>query len=218
MRSEELFLALNEVIDFDFRINPFWWPDYGTFWVIIGAVLTQNTKWENVENSLNNLRNHGIKNLDDVLNLDEINLANMIKPSGFYNVKAKRLIELSNAILSKFVSFEEFSQNVTRRWLVSQKGIGLESTDGILCYACKRDIMVVDRYALRILGFLGYEFEKYDEAKEWLENINKDKIDKNMQDNELFAKYHGLIVEFCKAHFKKGNFDNFAIQILKKLN
>ena len=60
MRSSELFLALDRVCEFDFSINKFWWPRYGTFWVIIGAILTQNTKWTNVEKSLLNLENANV--------------------------------------------------------------------------------------------------------------------------------------------------------------
>lgn len=71
LRSEDLFLALDKEVAFDFKANPFWWPEFGTFWVVIGAILTQNTKWENVEKSFVNLKNADVQSLEDVANLSE---------------------------------------------------------------------------------------------------------------------------------------------------
>ncbi len=220
LRSEDLFFVLDKEVTFDFKANPFWWPEFGTFWVVIGAILTQNTKWKNVEKSLLNLKNVGVQSLEDVANLSEQSLANLIKPSGFYNTKAKRLSMLCKNILDKFGSFEEFATNTSRKWLISQKGLGFESVDGILCYACSRDIMVVDRYTLRIFEFLNFTFESYDEARQWLEDIDRNgvyKVVDTISDNELFARYHGLIVEFCKSHFKNGKFDDKAALLLRSV-
>lgn len=221
LRSEDLFLVLNKEVIFDFKENPFWWPEFGSFWVVIGAVLTQNTKWENVEKSFLNLKNAGVQSLEDVANLSEQNLANLIKPSGFYNTKAKRLSMLCKNILDKFGSFEEFMKNVSRKWLISQKGLGFESVDSILCYACSRDIMVVDKYTFRIFEFLDFTFESYDEARQWLEDIDRKCVYKavgSISDNELFARYHGLIVEFCKSHLKGAKFDDFALSLFSEIS
>ncbi|WP_418219501.1 3-methyladenine DNA glycosylase [Campylobacter iguaniorum] len=221
LRSEDLFLTLSDEVKFDFSQNPFWWPEFGTFWVVIGAILTQNTKWQNVKKALDNLQNANVNCLEDIANLDELSLAELIKPSGFYNTKAKRLSNLAKNIISKFESFDEFKKQVSRKWLIAQKGLGLESVDSILCYACEREIMVVDNYTLKIFEFLNYSFDSYDEAREWLESIDRDAIYAKfgaISDNEIFAKFHGLIVEFCKAHLKGKVFDDVAASLLKKLS
>lgn len=182
----------------------YWWPNVNSFEVVVGAILTQNTKWENVEKSLNNLKNVINLELEELASLDIDFLASLIRPSGFYNQKAKRLIILARNILRDFGSFELFQKNVDREWLLSQKGIGFESADAILCYTCKRDTMVVDAYTKRLLLKSGYEFESYDEMKEWLETgilENWGKL-KNLYENDLnlcFARFHGKIVEFMKG-------------------
>ena len=182
----------------------YWWPNVDSFEVLVGAILTQNSKWENVEKSLNNLKNAINLEVEELASLDINFLAFLIKPSGFYNQKAKRLITLSRNILKDFGSFEAFQKEVNRDWLLSQKGIGFESADAILCYACKRETIVVDAYTKRLLSKNGYEFESYDEIKEWLEVgilENWDKL-KNLYENDLnlcFARFHGKIVEFMKG-------------------
>ncbi len=182
----------------------YWWPNVGSFEVVVGAILTQNTKWENVEKALNQLKMKSEKlKIEEIASFDVSYLAEIIKPAGFYNQKAKRLIALSRNILRDFGSFEEFQENVDREWLLSQKGIGFETADSILCYACFKDIMVVDAYTKRLLRKKGYEFETYDDLREWCERgviENWDKLE-NLYENNLnlcFARFHGKIVEFMK--------------------
>jgi len=180
----------------------YWWPNYGSFEVVVGAILTQNTKWENVQKALKNLNNLSLK---DILEIDEIYLAELIKPVGFYNQKAKRLKLLAKNILKDFGDFENFKEkeNVSREWLLAQKGVGFETADSILCYACGREIMVVDAYTKRLTKKAGYEFESYDELREWCERgviENWGKI-ADFYENDLnlcFARFHGKIVEYMK--------------------
>lgn len=218
MRSDELFCAIWES---GISIKDNWWPDFGTFSVVISAILVQRTKWENVENSLINLKNAKLFELENLANCDVQNLASLIKPSGFFNQKAVRLKNLCTAIVREFGEFGEFKRKVGREWLYLQKGIGLETCDAILCYACERENMVVDNYTTKILSYLNFEFESYDEAKSWLENIDSDKICKflgqNLTQNQIYAKFHGLIVEFCKIHLKGQNFSQKAQEILDAL-
>ncbi|EDM24095.1 3-methyladenine DNA glycosylase [Caminibacter mediatlanticus] len=182
----------------------YWWPNVGTFEVVVGAILTQNTKWENVQKALNKWKiENGELRVEVVASFDVSYLAEIIKPVGFYNQKAKRLIALSRNILRDFGNFESFSENVDREWLLNQKGIGFETADSILCYACFREVMVVDAYTKRLLKKSGYEFESYDEMKEWCERgilENWDKIKSFYEDdlNLCFARFHGKIVEFMK--------------------
>ena len=159
--------------------------------------------------------------LEGIVKTPAAELALLIKPSGFYNTKAKRLKTLCEAIFKKFGDFENFKENVSREWLLGVKGIGAETCDAVLCYACGRDVMVVDSYALRILSFLGYEFESYDEAQEWLGAVDSEQICKaygrELGMNEIYAKFHGKIVEFCKAHFNGKRLDDAGEEILKSI-
>ena len=182
-----------------------WWPNFGTFEVVVGAILTQNTKWENVKKALKKLKVKSEKlKIEDVVTLDPLYLSEMIKPAGFYNQKAKRLIALSKNILKDFGDFETFKKEVNREWLLTQKGIGFETADSILCYGCGREVMVVDSYTKKLLKKAGYEFESYDELKEWCERGVEENWDKlsEIYENDLnlcFARFHGKIVEFMKG-------------------
>jgi len=182
----------------------YWWPGYGTFEVVVGAVLTQNTKWENVEKALNQWKTeNGGWSVEDVASFEPSYLAEIIKPAGFYNQKSKRLIALSRNILRDFGDFKNFKENVNREWLLAQKGVGFETADSILCYACGREIMVMDAYTKRLLKKHGYEFESYDDMREWFERgveENWDKLSGFYEDdlNLCFARFHGKIVEYMK--------------------
>ena len=175
---------------------PLWWPNAGTFEVVISAILTQNTTWKNVEKSLQNLE--GYLELESFLTLDIENLKERIRPSGFYNQKAPRLLSLANNIKDKFKSFEKFQTEVTREWLLLQKGVGEESADAILCYACLRDEMVVDSYTKRLLKSFDIEFKKYSQYKFFLEeSLRKSFNQKEL--SKILALYHGMIVEYNKS-------------------
>lgn len=140
------------------------------FELLISVILTQNTKWDNVLKALNNLKNARISSLEQLSNLSNLELATLIKPSGFYNTKAKRLKELANKILDTYSNIENFKKNVDREWLLNTKGLGFESVDSILNYLCKREILVVDSYTQRLATHLGYEFENYEELREFFES------------------------------------------------
>ena len=187
--------------------DPLWWPRSRSFWVIVGAILTQQSKWEKVEQSIENLEYAGINSLEKLASCEIELLSQMIKPSGFYNTKAHNLKKLSQAILEAFGSFEVFCENVSREWLLAQKGIGEESADSILCYACGREAMVVDAYSARLLYAFGYEFESYEALQAWFcEGIDANwaKVvslyGRELSLNELYARFHGKIVEFCKEN------------------
>jgi endonuclease-3 related protein len=173
----------------------YWWPNAGSFEVVIGAILTQNTTWKNVEKSLQNLQ--GFLELDSFLRLREDRLKEKIRPSGFYNQKAPRLLALSRNIKDEFTTFENFQNNVSRKWLLAQKGIGQESADAILCYGCFRGEMVVDSYTKRLLAEFGVEFKKYDEYKAFLEAGVREHYKKE-ELFTIFADFHGMIVEYAK--------------------
>ncbi len=175
---------------------PLWWPNAGSFEVIVGAILTQNTTWKNVEKSLANLE--GSLELDTFITLDEDTLKTKIKPSGFYNQKAPRLLQLAHNIKNEFHSFTSFQSDVTRNWLLKQKGIGQESADAILCYGCLRAEMVIDNYTKRLLQQeFGVEFQTYSAYKTFFEEGLRVYFQEE-QLFEVFASLHGMIVEYCK--------------------
>ncbi|MDD4506104.1 MAG: 3-methyladenine DNA glycosylase [Sulfurospirillaceae bacterium] len=204
MNSFELLEALQKNNALKTLRDPLWWPRSCSFWVIVGVILTQQTKWEKVELSLENLEKASIDSLEKLAFSDEFFLATLINPSGFYNTKAHRLKTLCKAIVEEFGNFEDFCLRVDRDWLLAQKGIGEESADSILCYACGREVMVVDAYTARLLFAFGYEFDDYASIQSWLvEGIlhNYHKFEKASL-NEIYALFHGEIVEFCKKNSK----------------
>jgi len=198
--SFELFSALERLKLLE-NSPPLWWPAYGTFEVVVGAILTQNTQWSRVQISLDNLRNNGLLSLDTLAHCDIEVLMELIRPSGLFKAKAQNLIRLSRAMMDDFGDFETFALSVDREWLLSQKGIGPESADSILCYACARPAMVVDSYTARLLNAFGYEFESYDELQEWCEAGVRTSFDE-VQLPAVFAQFHGMIVEYVKRNSK----------------
>ena len=140
------------------------------FELLISVILTQNTSWNNVLKALNNVRVAKIQSLEALNALETQQIATLIKPSGFYNQKAKRLKGFVGALLSEFGDMGEFKARVSRQWLLNVKGLGFESADSILNYLCQREILVVDSYTNRLATALGYEFESYDELREFFQS------------------------------------------------
>ncbi len=179
------------------------------FELLISVILTQNTKWDNVLKALNNLKNARISSLEQLSNLSNIELATLIKPSGFYNTKVKRLKELANKTLDTYSDMENFKKSVDREWLLNVKGLGFESVDSILNYLCKREILVVDSYTQRLATHLGYEFENYEELREFFESgIENEQenlcqiLEKKYELFELYQIFHAAIIAFGKVAFK----------------
>ena len=207
--SSDLLAALKKLGYLHPLRDPLWWPHSGTFEVVVGAILTQQSRWEKVEASLSALKRADLLTLEALSSADIQHIALLIKPSGFYNTKAQRLISLSQNIRNDFGSFERFCQEVDREWLLSQKGIGMESADSILCYACHRPVLVVDSYTQRLLDALGYTFESYMELQEWMEQgieENFHKIGLLYGDGTdiatVYARFHGKIVEYAKRYIR----------------
>ena len=218
--SYELFYALKKMGFLKIDRDPLWWPNSSTFEVIIGTILTQQTKWEKVEQSLTNLKEAELLSLERLSHADVEQIARHIKPSGFYNTKAYRIQILCQNILNTFDTFELFQNEVSREWLLGQKGIGLECADSILCYGCKREVFVVDSYTHRLLEALGYHFDEYMEIQSWMQEgieANFDKINQMYEAkttlHTIYAHFHGMIVEFSKEHVRGKNVD---ITTLKK--
>jgi len=210
LSSFELFGSLIELEKNLMERDVYWWPHSGSFEVIVGVMLTQQTKWENVEKSIENLKRFGLLSLEKIAEMELGILAEAIRPSGFYNQKSVRLKALCKAIYEEFGDFESFISSVDREWLLSQKGVGLESADSILLYACHREIMVVDTYTARLLASkCNMEAMEYEEIREWLESgiYGREAEACELAGGDIvkvFSLFHGAIVEYCKKYTKKG--------------
>ncbi len=194
--------------------SSWWWPNAGSFEVVIGAILVQNTKWENAQISLQNLKSAHILSDDNQQSLENLaqctNIESLIVPSGFFRQKSSRILNLAKSIRADFEGFDLFCENVSREWLLSQKGIGFETADAILNYACKREIMVVDKYSFKLLASLGIQIDQYDDLQAWFMDLSPKDVAKLYGDEismaQVYARYHGKIVAFSRnkmsLHFK----------------
>lgn len=141
--------------------------------------------------------------LKQLANLLPQDIMPFIRISGFYQQKATRLIALAQNIIKDFETFHNFSLHVTKEWLLSQKGIGLESASSILNYALKREEMVVDSYTQRLLGHCGLLFDDYHSMQDFLtQNLYRaSEIYGDMPLAQIMARFHGKIVE-CSKQYK----------------
>ena len=170
-----------------------WWPAESKTEVIVGAILTQSTSWKNVEKALTNLKEAAVLDLKSLYNLSDRQLEKMIRPSGFYKVKTKRLKAFVEHLyrdhegsLDSFLRQDLFT---LRNELLSIYGVGPETADAIILYAAAKPIFVVDAYAHRLFSRLGLIDEGYDYRKMqffFMGNLP--------QEVALFAEYHALIV------------------------
>ncbi|MBC8481676.1 MAG: endonuclease III domain-containing protein, partial [Planctomycetes bacterium] len=131
-----------------------WWPGESEFEIMVGAILTQNTNWGNVEKAINNLKNANRLSPESLLKIQTAELAELIKPAGYYNIKAKRLKNFINWFFGQYNGKLEYLERVgtdtLREELLSIKGVGAETADSILLYALARNVFVVDTYTARI--------------------------------------------------------------------
>ena len=170
-----------------------WWPAETPFEMMIGSILVQNTNWRNVEKALERLRPHLEPEKIDKLPMEE--LAQLIRSSGFYTVKAKRI----KAFISWFKQYDydiaeikTMTKEKLRQELLQIHGIGRETADVMLVYAFDKPIFVVDAYARRIFYRLGYDMpSSYDGFRELVEM-------ELPSDVTLYNEYHALLVEHAK--------------------
>src|SRR5207247_1333825 len=132
------------------------WPGETPFEVMVGAILTQNTAWSNVEKAIRNLKTYDLLDARKIHELDQDTLALAIKPAGYFNVKAKRLKSFIDWFVTKYQGDVEALKRVPpdrlREELLAVKGIGPETADSLLLYALDVPPFVVDAYTCRVLG------------------------------------------------------------------
>lgn len=176
----------------------YWWPAKTPFEMMVGAILTQNTTWTNVEKTIRNFGERLSPEFIASVNIDE--LAKIIRPSGYYNQKALHL----KALTQWFKGYEYevrkamlVEDQLLRHELLAVKGVGCETADSILLYALNKPFFIVDTYTKRILYRLGYDIPNtYDGLRLRIEAS----IPRNIY---LYSEFHALIVEHAKRHCKK---------------
>ncbi|UCF16520.1 MAG: endonuclease III domain-containing protein, partial [Phycisphaerales bacterium] len=179
-----------------------WWPGETQFEIIVGAILTQNTNWRNVEKAIANLKSAKYLDPQELHRMDTEKLAGLIKPAGYYNIKAKRLKNLVDWLSEDYdgdvANLQSIHTERLRDQMLAIKGVGRETADSILLYALDRPVFVVDAYTARIAirhGLIepGADYEQLRQLFE--SNLP--------EDVGLFNEYHALLVragkEFCRT-------------------
>ena len=178
-----------------------WWPGETPFEVMTGAILTQNTSWTNVEKAIANLKSAGCLSPEALHRIELSKLAELIRPAGYYNIKAKRLKNFLDWLFDSYdgslANLESVATGRLREELLTVTGIGRETADSILLYALGRPVFVVDAYTARIAvrhGLIEPDAD-YEQLRELFESYLP-------QDTKLFNEYHALLVragkDFCR--------------------
>ena len=179
-----------------------WWPGETSFEVCIGAILTQNTAWSNVKKAVENLKNEKLLSSRKILNSSNKQLSFLIKPSGYFNQKARTLKTFCRFLIYNYNGscsrMSKVDTTELRNKLLSVKGIGPETADSILLYACNKPVFVIDVYTKRIFSRHGFFKEniRYDRAQFFFETNLK-------RDIGLYNDYHAQIVETGKNYCRK---------------
>ena len=179
-----------------------WWPGDTPFEVMVGAILTQNTSWKNVERAIQRLKARRVLTPEGIHRLKTSDLASVIRSSGFYRIKADRLKSFVDFL------FEEFEGKIDRmkkepveglrKRLLEVKGIGQETADSILLYALQKPMFVVDAYTRRVLSRHGMISDRAS-----YEEVQKLFMRHLPTDGKLFNEYHALLVHVAKSACKK---------------
>lgn len=195
-----------------------WWPGDGPFEVIVGAILTQSAAWTNVEKALANLTAAEVLSPDGIGGVDERELAELLRPSGYFNQKARKLKAFLSILEERWDGdLEELlatPAEALRPLLLSVHGIGPETADSILLYAAGQPVFVIDAYTRRVFGRLGLDPDgkrapegtqrhpasdfgaPYEVWRRWFESALP-------ADAGMFNEYHALIVRLAKEHCRK---------------
>jgi endonuclease-3 related protein len=179
-----------------------WWPGDSPFEVLVGAVLTQNTSWANVEKAIANLKRERVLTFSRMFHVAPGKLALLIRPSGYFNIKAKRLRHLLLFIHTHYSDSltRMFSADPARlrRQLLDVNGIGPETADSILLYAGEKPFFVVDAYTKRVFSRQGLIADNADYHA--VQGLFMDNLIHNTM---FYNEYHALIVRIGKEHCKK---------------
>ncbi|AQU06540.1 endonuclease [Dehalococcoides mccartyi] len=176
-----------------------WWPAESRFEMMAGAVLTQSAAWTNVEKAISRLKEANLLSAEAILQAADSALAESIRPSGYFNVKVRKLKALSNWLQTGYggqaEKLLEIESSVLRNELLSVWGIGEETADSILLYACGKPVFVIDAYTRRIFSRLGLT-----EKEAGYDHLQRLFTANLAADAALYNEYHALIVRHAKEH------------------
>ncbi len=176
-----------------------WWPGDTPFEVAVGAILTQNTNWSNVERAIFNLKRSGKLGARAIHTMDNAELAELIRPAGYFNVKAKRLKSFVDFLVSGYGgSMKRLSRTglrEVRHELLQVHGIGPETADSLMLYALEKPVFVVDAYTNRVLSRHG--IMEAGEGYEAFRSLFEDNLD---HDLKMFNEFHALFVAVGKNY------------------
>ncbi len=181
-----------------------WWPAETPFEVCVGAILTQNTNWQNVEKAIENLKKHNLLSPEKIPPTPLSTLQSLIKPAGFYKQKAKYLKNLSLFIIENggLENLQKENLQALRKKLLKVKGVGRETADSILLYALNKKIFVIDAYTKRLFYRLGIT-KKENEPYESLRALVETEFKRHNASLEDYKEFHALIVRHCKEVCRK---------------
>lgn len=179
-----------------------WWPGDSPFEVLIGAILVQNTSWQNVQSAIHNLKEADLLAPHALYGVAEEELETLIRPAGYYRIKARRLRNLLSLLVSQYDGSLEpmFRTDLStlRQELLRVNGVGPETADSILLYAGGLPVFVVDTYTHRVFtrhGWIDFDAD-YDAIQEYFETGLE-------QDVALYNEYHALLVRVGRTHCRK---------------
>ena len=179
-----------------------WWPGDSPFEVIVGAILTQNTSWANVEKAIAHLKRAGVLNPLGMRGITQDELAQFIKPSGFYRLKAIRLKRFIDFFFREFGGdlnrMRSADLDSLRKGLLGVHGIGPETADSIILYALEKPIFVVDAYTKRIFSRHNLISEKWN-----YESVQRMVMEELARDVAVYNEFHALLVFLGKHWCKK---------------
>ena len=177
-----------------------WWPADDPFEVMVGAILTQNTSWSNVEKAIANMKQREVCDPQMLVDIDVVELAGMIRSSGYFNQKAQRLVRFSDWYLRQggYDSLQQMQTDALRQELLDLNGIGNETADDILLYAFDRPCFVIDAYTRRLFSRLGLT-PQTDRYPAWQQIFQQALV----PDVDLYQQYHALVVAHAKQHCLK---------------
>jgi len=181
------------------------------FEIAVGAILTQNTAWANVEKALVALHENKLLTPQKIVSTPHEKLAQIIRSAGYFNQKAERLKVVAYFFLSNDIT--KLPLTILRTKLLALKGIGPETADSIILYAAKKPVFVIDAYTRRIFSRLGF-LQESDSYDNWQELFHREFFppgrrtkskgrEVNSELLPLFKEYHALLVEHAKQHCKK---------------
>jgi len=181
-----------------------WWPTFSKnkkekfIEICVGAILTQNTAWKQVETAIKKLREKNLLNQEKLEKVSFSELSSLIKNTGFYKEKARKIKAFINFLKKNpYEKLKRLKLEEARKKLLSVYGIGNETADAILLYALDKPSFVIDNYTKRVFSrLLGIDFKSYEEWKDFFEsNVKKDTF--------IYKEFHALIDELAKNYCKK---------------